>query len=86
MTLKGTAIPLVGLHSYLSATTGPTFIARRAGRRQARKATTANNNGAAIKVAGSLAVTPNNRPDKILVNQRAANRPMPIPQTANDMP
>jgi len=37
-------------HSYLSATNGLTFVARRAGTRQATKATAASNKGTRMKI------------------------------------
>src|SRR5687768_11937920 len=53
------SIPLTLLHSYLSATNGSIFVARRAGKKHARMATTANKIGATINVIGSSAFTPN---------------------------
>src|ERR1041385_7381491 len=46
------------LYSYLSATNGSIFVARRAGKQHARMATTANTIGATINVIGSSAFTP----------------------------
>src|SRR6476619_4390221 len=47
------------LYSYLRATNGSIFVARRAGKQHARMATTANKTGATINVIGSNAFTPN---------------------------
>src|SRR5437870_5578550 len=48
------------IHSYLSATSGSTFVARCAGTRQARTATAKSSNATLIKVKGSTALTPYN--------------------------
>src|SRR5262249_38699710 len=60
-------------YSYRSTTIGPTFIARRAGTKQAPKATAANKTGIAMKVRGSSAVTANNSFD--INNEVTASAP-----------
>lgn len=53
------------IHPCRIATSGYTFVARRAGKKHAGIATTAGNKGVAIKVIGSAALTPNNKPVKL---------------------
>jgi hypothetical protein len=47
-------------HSYLNATNGSTFVARRAGIKHAIRATVARSTPIATNVKGSLGSTPNN--------------------------
>jgi ADP-ribosylglycohydrolase len=74
------------LHSERKAISGSTFVARRAGIQHASKATNSNNNGAAMNVVGSVAVTPNNNPVNTRVKPKAANQPMPMPHIAKRIP
>src|SRR5205085_1157622 len=48
-------------YSYLKATIGSTFVARRAGTKQAARATPARISEISVKVSGSVALMPNNR-------------------------
>src|SRR5438093_13507183 len=48
-------------YSYLSATTGSTLVARRAGMQHAKSATAVSNSVIRMKVSGSVALTPNSR-------------------------
>jgi Tol biopolymer transport system component len=50
-------------HSYRRAIIGSTFVARRAGIQQAASATSVSNNATAMNVSGSVALTPNRRPE-----------------------
>ena len=56
----GAKMPVAELktsHSYLSATIGSTFVARRAGTKQAVRATPVSNTDTAINVIASVALT-----------------------------
>src|SRR5262245_6836818 len=44
-------------HSHRSATSGSTFVARRAGTKQASRATNANSNAITVNVSGSVGLT-----------------------------
>src|SRR5262249_17045222 len=63
-------------HSPRNATIGSTFVARRAGKKQASKATASRTKGAAINVVGSVAVTSNNNPANTRVSAKAASKPI----------
>jgi hypothetical protein len=54
------------LHSYLSATNGSTFVARRAGIQEANNPIKTNNNEIAAYVMGSVALIPNTDPSFFL--------------------
>src|SRR6185436_14630657 len=73
-------------HSYLSATNGSTFIARRAGIEHANKAATASSNGTNKKVRGSTAFTSKSNEVISLVKANDAARPMEIPSSVNPIP
>src|SRR5262245_53387247 len=49
------------VHSFLSATAGSTFDARRAGNQTPTKATAASNKGTVANTSGSRGVTPNSK-------------------------
>jgi hypothetical protein len=57
----GTAWCVTQPHSYLSATTGSTRVARRAGTKHASNVTVSNNNVTQRNVTGSAAFTPNSK-------------------------
>src|SRR5437588_3186311 len=52
---------ILELHSYRSATIGSTLVARRAGTKQAARATPVSNSAIRPNVIGSVALTPNSR-------------------------
>src|SRR4030088_1570534 len=60
------------LHSYLNATNGSTFVARRAGMKQANNATTIKPMETVANVARSVGLTVNN---KVVINRVSANAP-----------
>src|SRR5271169_130071 len=66
-------------YSYLNATIGSTFVARRAGRYVAPIDTRASTAETVTKVTGSVAPTPNNKLDKKRENAMAAASPIPTP-------
>src|SRR5207244_3413223 len=65
----------VSHHSYLSASIGSTFDARRAGSQQASRAIATQSNATAINVAGSVGATPKRSAARIRENMRAATTP-----------
>src|SRR5215510_1677658 len=70
---------LVGLsHSYLSATSGSTFVARRAGNQQAKSAAASRNTGNAKNGGGFVGVKPNKQPGQKRGKAKAARIPTPI--------
>jgi hypothetical protein len=73
-------------YSYLNATNGSTFVARRAGIKLASSATTNNNTETAIKVILSVGVTPNSNDSMNRVNANEAPTPMTIPRNVKAIP
>src|SRR4029450_5419497 len=78
--------PKTRIYSYLSATIGSTFAARRAGTKQAARATPANTTETATNVIGSVAVTLTSRLDIKRVRPTAATTPTPIPAPVTRAP
>src|SRR5262249_27016382 len=74
------------LYSHRSAIMESTFIARRAGRQQASSATPLSNNAMAVKVSGSVGLTPNSSCDRTRVSAKLATKPIPTPTNASVMP
>ena len=66
-------------YSYLSASSGSTFVARRAGIQQATKATTISSSESPTNVSGSVALTPNSKPFISRVRANAPLRPITCP-------
>src|SRR5262249_7741289 len=66
-------------HSHRSATSGSTFVARRAGIQQATSATRTSDTAVAPNVEGSVALTPNSSVDIKRVNAKAATNPVIMP-------
>src|SRR6185503_5069394 len=75
-----------GFYSYLSATIGSTFAARRAGIQHASKATTASSKGTAANVNGSTALTPNSNEVIKRVSANDAAKPIATPSNVNFIP
>src|SRR5262245_5971024 len=67
------------LHSQRSATKGSTFVARRAGRKPANKATPSNTNPAVINDTGSVGERPNNKLEAKRVTTKTAGSPKATP-------
>src|SRR6266487_2726313 len=76
-------VPALKGHSYLSATIGSTFIARRAGTRLATIETPINNTEIATNVSGSVALTPKSRVAMNFVRKNEATTPIATPINAN---
>src|SRR5205814_6888450 len=70
-------------YSYLSAIIGSTFVALRAGTKQAPRATPARIIEITKKVVESVALTPNNKLDIKRVVSHAPPRPIASPTTAS---
>src|ERR1700694_264480 len=68
------------LHSFLSAMSGSTFVARRAGMLQAVSATTVSSAETNTNVSGSLGVTPNSKLRITRGMARAPAKPKTIPR------
>ncbi len=75
-----------GLYSARRATSGSTFVARRAGMEHASRAMLTKVTAAAAKVAGSVGVTPKSPAAITRVRAIAAGIPMATPITANTRP
>ncbi len=73
-------------YSARRATSGSTFVARRAGMEHASSAMLTNMTAAATKVAGSVAVTPKSRLAITRVRATAAGIPMATPSSAKTRP
>src|ERR1051326_7114628 len=76
-------------YSYRSATIGSTFVARRAGTKQATSATIVSSAAVTPNVSGSLGCTPKSmlfRVPKYLVNTQAPARPSATPIKVKVMP
>src|SRR5678815_2606644 len=76
----------MAFHSYLSATSGSTFVARSAGTKHAIKATANNNPATTANVIGSLALTWNSNVDITFVSMNAPINPTTTPTTASIIP
>ena len=73
-------------HSYRSAVSGSTFVARHAGTQQANSATTESKTAITTNVSGSVALTPNRRLFIVRVNANEAINPNTDPTTASVIP
>jgi hypothetical protein len=74
------------VYSPRNATIGSTFVARRAGRKQASNATAMSSRTGAANVAGSVALTPKSRFLIVRVNATDAIRPSAKPVSTNLIP
>src|SRR5262249_54131407 len=74
------------VYSHLNATIGSTFAARRAGIQQATSATTLSKSAITTNVSGSVALTPNSKPDIRRVSAKAAPEPSATPIEASVIP
>src|SRR5215468_9931998 len=74
------------VYSHLNATIGSTFAARRAGIQQATSATTVSKSAITTNVSGSVALTPNSKPDIRRVSATAAAEPIVTPIKARLIP
>ena len=73
-------------YSYLRATSGSTFVARRAGSAHASTAAPSDTKTTIKYVAGSEAVTPNNMLDIHRVSANAPAKPIVVPITVSNIP
>src|SRR6266508_5441932 len=73
-------------HSQRNATSGSTFVARRAGTKQASKATAMSSSAIAANVAGSVALTLKSRFFIVRVNANDETRPSAKPINVSFMP
>src|SRR5262249_16525387 len=73
-------------HSYLSATIGSTFVARRAGIQQASSDTAASSKTIPINVSGSLGLTPKSKLRIACPKASAAANPIANPDSASLLP
>src|SRR5262249_26783608 len=73
-------------HSCRKAVSGSTFVARRAGAKQASRATPTSSRGMETNVAGSVALTSKSSAFISLVSAKAPARPSPIPALTSFIP
>ena len=73
-------------YSWRNATSGSTFVARRAGMKQETNATASSSKVIATRVGGSVACTPKSKSDIRRVSAKEVPKPIIAPATAKAIP
>jgi hypothetical protein len=73
-------------HSWRSAITGSSRVARCAGSHTAMNATPASSSVTVVKIVGSRGATPNRKPESTRANQSDDARPTAMPEIARNIP